>query len=100
LDCLKKGVKIASQVMDNGTKVQLYVELLNKYVYFYEKGVSSVKIEMIQELMERVREESRGLEPGDEAEQIRTHFANTLEHIRSRMEDPEDGPSYEGIKLG
>ena len=38
LDCLKKGVKIASQCMDPGTKAQLYIELLNKYIFFAEKG--------------------------------------------------------------
>ncbi len=34
LDCLRKGAKIASQCMDVGTKAQLLVELLNKWVVF------------------------------------------------------------------
>ena len=48
LDCLKKGVKIASQCMDAATKVQLFVELLNKYVYFYDKGVEAITVDMLQ----------------------------------------------------
>ncbi len=98
LDCLKKGVKIAAQVMDAGTKVQLYVELLNKYVYFYEKGVASVKFEMLQELIDRIREETPNLDAGDEAEQIGRHYANTVAHIKARKE-MADGPSFEGIQL-
>ena len=53
MDCLKKGVKIASQCMDSGTKAQLYVELLNKYVYFYAHGHAGIKIEVLQEILDR-----------------------------------------------
>lgn len=98
LDCLKKGVKIASQVMDLGTKVQLLVELLNKYIFFLEKGVASVQIEMIQELIDRIKEDSPNLEANDEGEQIGSHFANTLAHIKTRMAE-EEGPSYKDLKL-
>lgn len=44
LDCLKKGIRIASQCMDTSVQVQLYVELLNHYMYFYEKGNTAVRI--------------------------------------------------------
>lgn len=45
LDCLKKGIRIASQCMDTSVQVQLYVELLNHYIYFYEKGNTAVRSE-------------------------------------------------------
>lgn len=44
LDCLKKGIRIASQCMDTSVQVQLYVELLNHYIYFYEKGNTAVRM--------------------------------------------------------
>jgi len=62
LDCLKKGVKIASQCMDPGTKAQLYTELLNKYLFFYEKGHSGITEEILQELIKRVQVRRVGLE--------------------------------------
>lgn len=40
LDCLKKGARIANQCMDVSVQVQLFVELLNHYLFFYEKGKS------------------------------------------------------------
>ena len=43
-DCLKKGVKIANQCMDSSVQVQLFVELLNHYIYYYEKGSDQVGI--------------------------------------------------------
>lgn len=42
LECLKKAVRIANQCMDPSTQIQLFVELLNHYIYFYEKGNSQV----------------------------------------------------------
>lgn len=41
-DCLKKGLKIANQCMDNSVQVQLFVEQLNHYIYYYEKGSDNV----------------------------------------------------------
>ena len=80
---------------------QLLVELLNKYIFFLEKGVASVQIEMIQELIDRIREDSPNLEANDEGEQIGSHFANTLAHIKARMaeEDGSGGPNYKDLKL-
>lgn len=46
-DCLKKGVKIANQCMDSSVQVQLFVELLNHYIYYYEKGNDQVLISML-----------------------------------------------------
>lgn len=42
LECLKKGVRISNQCMDTSVQVQLFVELLNHYIYFYEKGNDQV----------------------------------------------------------
>ena len=41
-DCLKKAVRIASQCMDKAVQVQLFVEILNSYVFFLEKGNDQV----------------------------------------------------------
>lgn len=49
-DCLKKGVKIANQCMDSSVQVQLFVELLNHYIYYYEKGNDQVLITNAQYL--------------------------------------------------
>jgi hypothetical protein len=41
--------------MDPGTKAQLYTELLNKYIFFYEKGHTGITEEILQELIKRVQ---------------------------------------------
>ena len=44
LECLKKAVRIANQCMDPSAQIQLFVELLNHYIYFYEKGNTQVSL--------------------------------------------------------
>ena len=43
MECLKKSLRIANQCMDSSVQVQLFVEILNHYIYFYEKGNDQVK---------------------------------------------------------
>ncbi|XP_017786600.1 PREDICTED: vacuolar protein sorting-associated protein 35 isoform X2 [Nicrophorus vespilloides] len=100
VECLKKGVRIANQCMDISVQVQLFVELLNHYVYFYENGNDQVTVQMLNQLIGKIREESPNLESSEETEQITKHFNNTLDHLRARIENPEtDGVSYEGIEI-
>ena len=47
MECLKKGLRIANQCMDNSVQVQLFVEVLNHYIYFYEKGNDQVNIALV-----------------------------------------------------
>jgi vacuolar protein sorting-associated protein 35 len=44
MECLKKSLRIANQCMDSSVQVQLFVEILNHYIYFYEKGNDQVSV--------------------------------------------------------
>lgn len=50
LDCLKKGARIASQCLDVGVQVQLYVELLNHYIFYFERGNSLITVAMLNQV--------------------------------------------------
>lgn len=41
-ECLKKAVRIANQCMDSTIQVQLFVEVLNRYLYYFEKKADTV----------------------------------------------------------
>ncbi|XP_046683353.1 vacuolar protein sorting-associated protein 35 isoform X3 [Homalodisca vitripennis] len=100
VECLKKGVRIASQCMDMSVQTQLFVELLNHYLYFYEKGNDQVTIAVLNQVISKIREELPNLESNEETEQISKHFSNTIEHLRNRIESPEsEGVNYEGLVL-
>ncbi|XP_040566607.1 vacuolar protein sorting-associated protein 35 isoform X1 [Lepeophtheirus salmonis] len=87
LDCLKKGVKIASQCIDSASRVQLFIELLNKYVYFFEKGNKLITKDMIQELIAKIKEEISALEMDEELDQLNQHFDNSLAHFNILFDD-------------
>lgn len=42
LECLQKALKIADSCMDMVTSVELFVEILNQCIYYYDKGNSAV----------------------------------------------------------
>ncbi|KAG0716858.1 Vacuolar protein sorting-associated protein 35 [Chionoecetes opilio] len=100
LECLKKGVRIANQCMDPSTQSQLFVELLNHYIYFYEKGNAQVTVAMLNQLVSKVKEDLANLETTEETDQISRHLTNTLAHLQLRQQEPPaEGPTYEGLQL-
>merc|ERR1719266_1136641 len=98
LDCLKKGLKIAKQCMDPLVQVQLFVEILNHYVLFYEAGCESISLEMLSEMIKILTEELAGLEQTDDSQQIGQHFSNTVQHIKLKRE-AEGSKLYQGLEL-
>lgn len=101
IECLKKGLRIAAQCMDISVQIQLYVELLDHYIYFFEKGNEHVSVHIINQVIVKIREEFPNLESNtEESEQIMKHFQNTLDHLKSRIENNDgDGICYEGLEI-
>ncbi|XP_073058103.1 vacuolar protein sorting-associated protein 35A-like isoform X1 [Primulina eburnea] len=86
--CLKRAQRIANaaQQMSSATRgssgsVLLYIEILNKYLYFYEKGISQITADLIQGLIELITSTTGGenttLDPAADA-----FFASTLRYIQ------------------
>ncbi|XP_057653454.1 vacuolar protein sorting-associated protein 35 isoform X2 [Diorhabda carinulata] len=100
VECLKKGIRTAKQCMDVCVQVQLFVELLNHYIYFFEKGNDQVDTDVLNQLIKKIKIELSNLEISDEADQITKHFNNTLAHLKLRIESPDgDRDAYKGLQL-
>ncbi|XP_010503826.1 PREDICTED: vacuolar protein sorting-associated protein 35C [Camelina sativa] len=102
--CLIRAQRIADAVqnMTNASRgtsstgsVALYVELLNKYLYFLEKGNTKVTGDTIKSLAELIRSETKKVESGAES------FINsTLRYIEfQRQQDGGMSEKYEKIKM-
>ncbi|KAI4381781.1 hypothetical protein MLD38_007824 [Melastoma candidum] len=85
--CLKRALRIANaaQQMSSATRgstgsVSLFVEILNKYLYFFEKGNPQITVASIQSLIELINTEmqndSTTSDPAADA-----FFASTLRYI-------------------
>ncbi|KAI4829934.1 hypothetical protein KUCAC02_001594 [Chaenocephalus aceratus] len=67
---------------------------------FYERENDAVTVQVLNQLIQKIREDLPNLEASEETEQINKHFQNTLEHLRLQRESPEaEGPAYEGLVL-
>ncbi|XP_013604421.1 PREDICTED: vacuolar protein sorting-associated protein 35C [Brassica oleracea var. oleracea] len=101
--CLKRAQKIADAVqkMANASRgasstgfVSLYVELLNKYLYFLEKGNPQVTGETIQSLAEIIRSETKKAEPG-----AGTYITSTLRYMEFQRQQEDGGMSEKYLKI-
>ncbi|XP_047035090.1 vacuolar protein sorting-associated protein 35 [Helicoverpa zea] len=100
LDCLKKAGRVAQQCMDGGVQAQLLAELLGRYALLRERGNEALTTNLIDAVIQKIREELANLDQSEEVEQITKHFHNTLQHLKNRMECPDpEGLGYEGLNL-
>ncbi|KAK8703028.1 hypothetical protein V6N13_021359 [Hibiscus sabdariffa] len=104
--CLKRALRIANaaQQMSNAARgstgsVTLFVEILNKYLYFFEKGNPQINVAAIQSLLELVTTEmqSESSTPDPAADAF---FASTLRYIEfQKQKGGAVGEKYEPIKV-
>ncbi|KAI3464810.1 hypothetical protein Pfo_021473 [Paulownia fortunei] len=104
--CLKRSLRIANaaQQMANVTRgssgpVTLFVEILNKYLYFFEKGNPQITGSVIQGLIELIKTEmqsdSTTAIPASDA-----FFTSTLRYIQfQKQKGGAMGEKYDPIKL-
>ncbi|KAH9617263.1 hypothetical protein KSS87_006889 [Heliosperma pusillum] len=103
--CLKRALKIANaaQQMANaargkGGSLMLFIEILNKYLYFFEKGNNQITVNAIQDLMELITTEMQGdnatLDPAAEA-----FFNSSLRYIQfQKQKGGAVSERYEAVK--
>lgn len=77
-------------------QVQLFVELLNHYLYFMEKGNEEITASIVNQVVSKIKEELPSLEPNEERDQITKHFENTKDHIKAAVSSK---PTFKDIQI-
>jgi len=54
-ECLTKAKRFADFAMTNGQNLNLFILILNKYLYYIEKGLGFVKVDTINDLIEVIK---------------------------------------------
>ncbi|KAI1267109.1 vacuolar protein sorting-associated protein 35 [Xylariaceae sp. FL1019] len=92
LECLQRALRVADSCMEQATSIELFVEILDRYVYYFDQANESVTTKYINGLIELIHS-NLGTNQQDSAsiENSKRHFKHTLENIASRQ--------YEGIVL-
>mmetsp|Transcript_35478 Transcript_35478/g.98028 ORF Transcript_35478/g.98028 Transcript_35478/m.98028 type:complete len:837 (-) Transcript_35478:101-2611(-) len=87
LECLQKCLKIISGCfMSDMKQVALWVEMLDKYVFYFDQGVEEVNLSFVQDLLKLCRENVEYAEKDSsaqaEAKRARDHLRNAVEYLR------------------
>ncbi|KAF5024701.1 hypothetical protein F66182_3215 [Fusarium sp. NRRL 66182] len=92
LECLQRALRVADSCMETATSIELFVEILDRYVYYFDQQNESVTTKYLNGLIELIHSNLAGNQQDSASvENSRRHFNQTLENIRSRQ--------YEGVVL-
>ncbi|KAH7039750.1 vacuolar sorting protein [Microdochium trichocladiopsis] len=91
LECLQRALRVADSCMEQSTSIELFVEILDRYVYYFDQQNESVTTKYINGLIELIHSNLGVNQDTAGLESIKKHFNHTLENIASRQ--------YEGIVL-
>eukprot|EP01106_Pelomyxa_sp_JSP_P004987 TRINITY_DN1796_c0_g2_i1.p1 TRINITY_DN1796_c0_g2~~TRINITY_DN1796_c0_g2_i1.p1 ORF type:complete len:590 (-),score=234.67 TRINITY_DN1796_c0_g2_i1:67-1683(-) len=110
LECLQKSLKVANTCVDANSNVVLFVEILNQYLYYFEKGNECVTVKYLSGLVSLINTNMANVDTSAatgtaDAQATATFYKNTLAYITWKKElpqpDPNAGPAppYHDIAL-
>ena len=106
MDCLNRARRFADFAMTNPRNLVLFIDYLNKILYFIEQDakVIDMKPEQIQDIIELIKGHIRTIRniPSDDIgylEQIVAYFNNTLKTITFRKTNSNNKDYYSAIKF-
>ncbi|KAI1386892.1 vacuolar protein sorting-associated protein 35 [Hypoxylon trugodes] len=92
LECLQRALRVADSCMEQATSIELFVEILDRYVYYFDQQNESVTTKYINGLIELIHSNlSTNQQDSASIESSKRHFKHTLDNIASR--------GYEGVVL-
>ncbi|KAI8366710.1 vacuolar protein sorting-associated protein 35 [Radiomyces spectabilis] len=114
LECLQKALKIADSCMDAVTNVELFVEILNRYIYYFEKGNEAVTVKYLNGLIDLINTNLSNMDDPDQhpitssssslidhheevPDYVRRHFRDTILYLQRRRE--EHSTKYQEVDL-
>lgn len=89
LECLQRSLRVADACMDAAVSVELFVEILNRYLYFFDRGNEKVTVKYITGLIDLIQRNLKSLSEGNLSDSPRKHFERTLEYINDQKEYDE-----------
>lgn len=109
LACLKRALKFAHAAQQQlavadrrqesaSVPGQLFVEILNAYLYFFDRGVAEVTAEAVQGLLELSATELNGENCRDD-QGLQAFYKRTLAHVQTQKKSGDSVERYIDIKV-
>ena len=79
--------KIANGIMNPVANLELLIEILNEYLYYYAQGCSKVEVKHIKE---RIESDTEHMDDLDEAGDLKVKFEDTVKYIKAKAKEADD----------
>lgn len=100
LECLQKALKIADTCMEATTNISLFVEILNQYLYYFEKKNEFVTVKYLSGLIALINTNLANLDSANaDCHVIKTFYQNTINYINWKREHDSTGVPYRDIDI-
>ena len=76
--------------MDTAVSVELFVEILNRYIYYYDQQNETVTVKYLNGLIELIHSNLSSNQEESSLTSPKKHFQRTLDYVESR--------GYEGVE--
>ncbi len=86
-ECLRRSIKIANGIMNPVANLELLIEILNEYLYYYAQGCSKVEVKHIKSVLKAIQEHMDDL---DEAGDLKVKFEDTVKYIKAKAKEADD----------
>jgi vacuolar protein sorting-associated protein 35 len=84
-----------------GQQVHLFIEILNKYLYFFDRRCPSITSKYLKGLLSLIEEHIRTLDTSESSRLAKTHYENTVAHMKMKaMAGDENAQRYAEIANG
>ena len=85
LECLQKSLKTADACVAQSQHVALFIEILNRYVYFYHNNMDKVTAQYVTGLIALINEHLGQIDEESELkDKLNMTYSNTLENIKRK----------------
>lgn len=92
---LQKSIAIARDCM--GQQVHLFLEILNKYLYFFDRPDTEIPATRIRNLLTVIERQISTLDNSESSRLARTHYENTIAHIQRKKIQEESAARYQDL---
>jgi vacuolar protein sorting-associated protein 35 len=100
LECLQRCLKLADAcTTTNPGHVKLFVDILEHYVFFFEKGNPLVTHGYISGLVALIKEHLRTLSGGDALQEAKAHFQEVNRYILRKKEEASTAQLFAPVNL-
>lgn len=100
LACLQKALKIADTCMEASANISLFVEILNQYLYYFEKKNEFVTVKYVSGLIALINTNLANLDSSNaQYNVIKTFYQNSINYINWKREHDTTGVPYKDIDI-